>query len=129
MDILSKFVEALLLALAPLLASLAAAWLLAVARKAWADFRAAEPGKSYWIEEIASIAVRAAEQAGMAGYVEDKKTYALHIAERWLAAKGLRIDLELIDAAIEAAVWEELNKDRERPPELPSPERFDALTG
>jgi hypothetical protein len=65
----------------------------------------------------------------MAGYVEDKKTYALHIAERWLAAKGLRIDLELIDAAIEAAVWEELNKDRERPPEPPSPERFDALTG
>ena len=115
MDILSKFVEALLLALAPLLASLAAAWLLAAARKAWADYRAAEPGKAYWIEEIASIAVRAAEQAGLAGYIENKKDYALHIAERWLAAKGLRIDLELIDAAIEAAVWEELNKDRERP--------------
>jgi len=115
MDILSKFVEALLLALAPVLASLLAAWLLAVARKAWAEFKAVEPGPAYWIEEIASIAVRAAEQAGMAGYVEDKKAYALHVAERWLAAKGVHIDLELIDAAIEAAVWEELNKDRERP--------------
>ena len=71
---------------------------------------------------------RPRRRAGRAGgLVEDKNLRIAHRERGW--RKGVHIDLELIDAAIEAAVWEELNKDRERPPEPPSPERFDALTG
>ena len=41
--------------------------------------------------------------------IKDKKVYAFDIAERWLELHGIKIDLDLIDAAIEAAVYEKFN--------------------
>ena len=105
-----KFIESLLLAFAPVLASLAAAALVALVRKWWAEFKQAQPDAAFWLEQAASMAVQAAEQAGMAGYIQDKKQYALEVAQRYLDAKGIKIDVELISDAIEAAVFAELNK-------------------
>ncbi len=65
---------------------------------------------------VAELAVHAAEQAGIAGLIQSKKAYALEIAEGWLKAKNITIDLHLIDAAIEAAVWSEINKDKPTEP-------------
>jgi len=61
------------------------------------------------LEEAAVFAVMAAEQAGAAELIKDKKVYAFDIAERWLELRGIKIDLDLIDAAIEAAVYEKFN--------------------
>jgi len=59
---------------------------------------------------IARMAVLAAEQAGLAGLVTDKKAAAINAAQAMLADRGLTIDLMALDAAIEAAVAAELNR-------------------
>jgi len=109
-EFLSLFVEKVLLAFAPLLASLAVAWLLTKVRQAWMEFKSLHGGEAWILEEIALVAVKAAEQANLSGQIEDKKDYAVAVAMEWLKARGLKIDLSVIDAAIEAAVFDEFNK-------------------
>ena len=58
---------------------------------------------------IAKTAVLAAEQAGLAGVVGDKKASALKAAQAMLKDRGLSVDIVALDAAIEAAVATELN--------------------
>jgi hypothetical protein len=74
------------------------------------------PEITEWLTECADFAVKAAEQTGLAGMIEDKKQYALSIAEAWLEAKGIPIDLHLLDAAIEKAVLENFPHDGETKP-------------
>jgi biotin operon repressor len=50
------------------------------------------------------MVVDAAEQAGINTIIEDKKKYALDLAEKFLAAQGIVVDLDIVAAAIEAAV-------------------------
>ena len=67
------------------------------------------------IMQVATAAVQAAEQSGLAGLIKNestiKKQYALQVAQAWLDAKGVKIDLQVIDAAIESAVLTEFGKD------------------
>jgi hypothetical protein len=63
-----------------------------------------QPNLTDWLEDCARFAVKAAEQGGLTGLIEDKKQYALSVAEAWLNAKGIEIDCHLLDAAIEKAV-------------------------
>lgn len=111
-DFWYKLIENLLIAFLPVLASLAVGALYAWARKTWAQFKEHSPDIAYILEEAASMAVMAAEQAGAAGYITEKKEYALGIAQAFLNAKGIKIDLALLDAAIEAAVYKELNSNK-----------------
>jgi len=105
MEILSKFVETFLLALAPVLASLVVAFVAVKVKALWAEFNAVNPEVGYWLEEAAKMAVNAAEQAGMSELIDDKLAYAMDIAEKYLKENyNLVIDLDLIAAAIEAEV-------------------------
>lgn len=114
LDFVSVFAEGVLLAIAPVLASMVAAWLIAQVKTAWAKAREAA-GEWVWVlDAIADKAVQAAEQANMAGLIQDKKAYALDLAQQFLSEQGYKIDVSLIDAAIEAAVLEQFNKGRER---------------
>lgn len=61
------------------------------------------------LANIARMAVLAAEQAGLAGVVTDKKASAIAAAQAMLADRGLKVDLTALDAAIEAAVASEFN--------------------
>jgi len=74
---------------------------------------------SFALREAARIAVLAAEQSGLAKLIEDttlaKKRYALDIAERYLHERGFDIDLDLIAAAIEAAVKEQFHPEPAHP--------------
>jgi hypothetical protein len=106
----NKILETVILVLVPILIPALVAYLLAQARKAWAQAKEAQPDLTYYLEQAASFAVAAAEQLKLAGIINDKKAYALQIAEEYLVAKDVTIDLHLIDAAIEAAVWQELNQ-------------------
>lgn len=56
---------------------------------------------------VALMAVQAAEQYGGSG--EEKKREAVALAEKWLEERGIYLDLNVLDAAIEAAVFAELN--------------------
>jgi hypothetical protein len=67
---------------------------------------------------VTTLAVQAAEQLGLSEQIKDKKAYALQVAYQWLKDKGIDIDLNYLDAAIEAAVLEEFNRDK---PALPAP--------
>jgi len=113
----NKILETIILILIPILIPVLVAYLAALTRKTWAQAKQAQPDLTYYLEQAASFAIAAAEQLKLAGIITDKKLYALQVAEDYLTAKGVTIDLHLIDAAIEAAVWQELNQ-----PKLPIPE-------
>jgi len=109
MPILSKVIEAILIAILPPLAVVLVSVVLAYAKKLWADLKQRYPSVTDLVEQAAVFAVQAAEQAGAAELIKDKKQYAIQIAEAWLEANHITTDLDLIDAAIEKAVLELFN--------------------
>jgi hypothetical protein len=111
MPILSKVIEAILIAILPPLAVVLVSVVLAYAKKLWADLKQRYPSVTDLVEQAAVFAVQAAEQAGAADLIKDKKEYAIQIAEAWLVANHITTDIDLIDAAIEKAVLELFNSD------------------
>jgi hypothetical protein len=109
---LTIFIETLLKILLPVVFSALAAFLIAQAKLLWVRAKNQQPDLADTLEWVARTAVYAAEQAGAADLIDDKKDYAIEVAEMWLSAKGLPIDLDMIEAAIEAAVYSEINKER-----------------
>ena len=107
---LFQLAQGVLLILLPALATMIAGWVLAKAKIAWLNFKEAQSGWASTLESIATLAVKAAEQLNVAELIEDKKSYAVQVAQLWLNDKGLKIDLAVIEAAIEAAVFDEFNK-------------------
>ena len=118
--VLVKFLETFLLALIPLLVPIVAAWVIAQIRSTWQRFKSTQSESNlFLLKEIATLAVRAAEQSGANLLIHDKKSYAVGVAEDYLAARGITINLSLIEAAIEAAVLEEFSTFELEEPELP----------
>ena len=109
MPILSKVIEAILIAILPPLVAFLVSIGLAYAKRVWGDLKQRYPSVTDLVEQAAVFAVQAAEQAGAAELIEDKKAYAIQIAEAWLEANHITTDLDLIDAAIEKAVLELFN--------------------
>lgn len=115
MEFLSVFAEGVLLAIAPVLASMVAAWLIAKIKEAWAAARIAVGEEWAWVLDMAATkAVYAAEQAKLGELIENRKAYALDLAQQFLKDRGYEIDLALIDAAIEAAILEQFNLNKAR---------------
>jgi hypothetical protein len=109
----SDFLQNILMAFVPIIASLVAAWLFAQFKLAWVRFQERRPDLAGNMEWAARVAVQASEQAGAAKLIDDKKQYALQVAETWLRLRGFKtIDLFALDAAIESAVYAELNSDK-----------------
>jgi hypothetical protein len=67
------------------------------------------------LRNIVEVAVKAAEQTIQLG--PDKKAYAIKIVEDFLDARGIKVDVSVIEAAIEKAVAEYFSK----PPAEPAP--------
>ena len=105
-NVLSAVLQKLLEYFLPILAVALVGFLAAKIKYFLAESKAWNPKITSLLEEAAVFAVMAAEQAGAAKLIESKKEYAFDIAERWLELRGVHIDLDLIDAAIEAAVYE-----------------------
>ena len=62
--------------------------------------------------EIVEGSIRAAEQMELAGFIEDKKQYALNIAQAYLNEHGWdEFDIDLLEAAIEAEVLKQFPKE------------------
>ena len=83
----------------------------------WNSLKAKIPQEQYeFAYMIAKQLVLAAEQSGLAGIIknESKEKYAwvLENLEKQLAEQGIVLDLETLSSMIEAAVKEELNKER-----------------
>lgn len=103
---LNTILQAVLLAVISAIVPSFIKWLQAQATYQLARAKSYQPELTEWLTECADFAVKAAEQSGLRGLIEDKKRYALSVGEAWLEAKGIPIDLHLLDAAIEKAVLE-----------------------
>ena len=106
----SEFLQQVINVSAPILAVALVSVLATLAKKLWAQAKEAYPHAIDQLEWVAGIAVKAAEQAGGVTLAQEKKAYAIDFVEKWLASKGLTLDIDVIDAAIEAAVWDEFNR-------------------
>lgn len=82
----------------------------ALKAKLEAEAAAAFPDAFDLLQKFAVSAVQAAEQSGLVETGEAKKAFAIEQVEKWLAQAGIDLDLDQIDAAIEAAVFAEVNK-------------------
>mgnify|MGYP000877111577 CR=1 FL=1 len=109
MEFVSVFLEKLAMYMLPPLAALLAGWIVAQTKLLLAKAKAMNPTLMEQVEWVAKMVVQAAEQAGIAGLIEDKKVWAVEQAEKMLLAQGLKVDLDVIATAIEAAVWSEIN--------------------
>lgn len=107
LTILSYLIQGLAVLLAPIVIYAALGW----ARGLWLRIRFTYPATANILTIVAEIAVKAAEQMHLADPIVKKKEVALEIAQKLLEAEGWHIDLKLIDASIESAVWEFFNKD------------------
>lgn len=116
MPVLSVFAQQLFLALLPFIAAPLAAWLFVKFRAAWAEFKNNQPDATFYLESVVRMAVLAAEKAELPGWAKGKRDYAFAIVEKMLAAKGLVVDIDVIYAAIEAAVYDEINREKQPVP-------------
>lgn len=110
--ILSQVLQAVLIVVLPPLAVFVAKFLQAKAKALWAEAKSWSPSITQLIEQAARFAVIAAEQAGAAELIQDKKAYAVKIAGEWLLEHDIDINLVLVSAAIEKAVLEYFHPDR-----------------
>ena len=101
----SNFITAFSLALIPIVVPVVIAWVKLILAKATAALESWNPSFAQVLEDGAKLAVTAAEQAGIAKLITEKKEYAIEVLQMYLTAHGCpNIDVELIAAAIEAAV-------------------------
>jgi hypothetical protein len=111
-NVISVVLQTLLEYFLPVLAVALVGLIIAKIKLAIIQMRSWNPKVTDLLEQAVKFAVTAAEQAGAAELIKDKKVYAFEIAERWLELRGIKIDLDLIDAAIESAVYEQFNYDK-----------------
>ena len=111
----SQLLSDILAALLPILVTAAIAAMGAWFKAQLARAKSYAPDVFDQLTYIAEKAVQAAEQAGAAEIITNKKSYALTVAEGWLATKAIKVGLHLIDAAIESAGLNEINKDKTKP--------------
>jgi len=107
MDFVSKLLQALLLAIFPVLAGALVRWVLVAVKRESQRF---DQQTLHTLTMLAELAVRAAEQAKLAGLIDDKKKYALEMMEQWFARRGVQIDLQALSAAIESEVLTQFPK-------------------
>lgn len=109
-ELLGGIAQQILMAILPVLAGIAAAWLAGLAKRAWAQAQQAVGENWRWaLNDGAQLVVRAAQQLFVEN--EDKKNYAVATLQAFLDEKGIKVDLAVIEAAIEAAVLEEFHKE------------------
>ena len=110
--ILSQVLQAVLIVVLPPVAVFIVKFLQAKILMLWEEAKAFSPTITQLVEQAARFAVVAAEQAGAAQLIQDKKAYAIEIAGDWLLEHGEDVNLELVSAAIEKAVLEYFHPDR-----------------
>ena len=110
--ILSQVLQAVLIVVLPPIAVFIVKFLQTKIKVLWEEAQAWSPTITELVEQAARFAVVAAEQAGAAQLIKDKKEYAIQIAGDWLLEHGVDVNLELVSAAIEKAVLEYFHPDR-----------------
>jgi hypothetical protein len=95
--------------LTTILTALAAAIAKLILAKADELLASKNEDERYFIRETIRSLTQAAQQIYKAGNGNQKKAYVISQAEKALHAKGIKIDLDQIEAEIEAAVWSQFS--------------------
>jgi len=110
-NLLQEFAFNLAVLILPILAGFAVAALRALVKKWLSDIEANKPSLAWAIKQAAEIAVRAAEQMELSGFIKEKKQYAFDIAQQWLGEQGWsEVNVAVLGAAIEAEVLKQFPK-------------------
>jgi LL-H family phage holin len=109
MKVLSEVIVVVLGVIAIPLGTMIGFYLKKLIDKTGAEIAAISPDTFDLLQKFAVAAVQAAEQSGLLTAGKEKKAFAIEQVEKWLDQFGIDIDLDLVDAAIEAAVFSELN--------------------
>ncbi|MBP5461547.1 MAG: phage holin [Lachnospiraceae bacterium] len=105
MNLINKILQAVLEAALPILVSALAAWVIAKTAELCKKLKEKNPDIYASLYNIASVAVRSAEQLIGSKHGQEKKEYAKKVISKYLEARGIVLDLDLIEAAIESAVY------------------------
>lgn len=89
------------------LATAGAAWM---SKKFQTEKAKLSQEQQYLVDTVAGIAVKAVEQMYKSYDGDAKKAAALDIAEKTLAGYGVKLELDVLSAAIESAVLQEFNR-------------------
>ncbi len=104
MELLSKVLQAVLEASLPILAAALATWVMEKAIEMFRKLKDKNPELYEICKVVCREAVTAAEQVYGSGEGEQKLHYAINFVEKYLAAKGIKLDIDIILGYIEAAV-------------------------
>lgn len=106
MELISKLLEQLLMATVPVVAVFVVQLLLAKV----GDAKASMASENRWLIQFGvNMAVKAAEQVWGSGNGAQKKDHAIAAAESFLKSQGITLDVNALDAAIEAEVFSVFN--------------------
>lgn len=111
-ELIQVILETVLAIALPILIGYAVMWLRAKQKEIMAGLTTEQ---RYMLENAVDMAVRAAKQSGLAGYIKNegriKKRFAIDAAERYLRSMGLGgLDLDVLSDMIEAEVYRQFRK-------------------
>jgi len=106
MEIFSKMLQAVLEVALPMLIASAAGWMIGKCIEIFKKVKDKNPELYEILVVVSRKAVEAAEQIFGGGKGKEKKEYAKAIITKYLSAKGITLDIDVIEAYIEAAVKE-----------------------
>ena len=104
MELFSKILQAVLQAALPILAVALASWATGKAIEIFKKLRDKNPELYEIMKVVCREAVTAAEQVYGGGEGQQKLKYAINFVEKYLSAKGITLDIDIILGYIEAAV-------------------------
>lgn len=116
MEIVNKILQAVLEIALPILVASGAGWMIGKCIEIFKKVRDKNPELYEILVVISRKAVEAAEQIFGGGKGKEKKEYAKAVITKYLAAKGIHLDLDIIEAYIESAVKELKDHGGEIPP-------------
>ena len=116
MELFNKMLQAVLEVALPMLVASAAGWMIGKCIEIFKKVRDKNPELYEILVVISKKAVEAAEQIFGGGRGQEKKEYAKMVIKKYLSAKGIILDLDVIEAYIEAAVKELKLNGEELPP-------------
>lgn len=110
--VINAVVQVLSIAL-PLLAGAATVWIVQKIRLLQTQIKAANPTEYEMVMNYAKDAVKFAEQAKIGGIIDaqGRKEAAIEYVQKWVDAKGIKVDASQIASAVELAVFTELKKE------------------
>lgn len=104
MELFSKILQAVLQAALPILAVALASWVTGKAIEIFKKLKDKNPELYEIMKVVCREAVTAAEQVYGGGEGQQKLKYAINFVEKYLSAKGITLDIDIILGYIEAAV-------------------------